>query len=52
MSNEQLRQLDGECNTLFRKLEALSAEGRNRNDDAEYMQTLYTLRDKTQQRLA
>ena len=49
--NNQLDQLDHECNELFRKLDTLAACGRDRNSDPEYMQTLYTLRDKTRERL-
>lgn len=48
---DTLKQLDAECNELFRRLDTLKSQGRDRNDDAEYMQTLFTLRDKTRQRL-
>jgi hypothetical protein len=50
MTNERLQQLDKECNELFRKLDALKKLGRDKNTDHEYMQTLYTLRDKTRER--
>jgi hypothetical protein len=52
MDTKKLAQLDAECNTLFRKLETLKSEGRDKNSDGEYMQTLYTLRDKTRERLS
>ncbi len=49
--NEKLKQLDQECNALFRRLDELKVQGKDTNDNAEYMQTLYTLRDKTRERL-
>lgn len=51
MDSAKLKELDAECNALFRKLDALKTAGRDKNSDAEYMQTLYTLRDKTRERL-
>lgn len=47
----KLRELDSECNRLFRKLDAMKAAKEDRNDNPVYMQTLYTLRDLTRQRL-
>ena len=46
-----MQEMDAECNALQRKLDALKAAGRDKNSDIEYMQTLYTLRDKTRARL-
>ena len=51
MNSDDLKRLDSECTALFRKLDGLKQVGRDKNDDPEYMQTLYTLRDKTRERL-
>ena len=44
------RELDAQCNALFRKLEEMKKSGLDKNDNQEYMQTLYTLRDLTRER--
>lgn len=51
MQQETLAKLDAECNALFRELDRMKAEGLDWNDNPVYMQTLYTLRDKTRARL-
>ena len=44
--------LDNQCSALFRKLDALKAEGKDSSiKGSEYMTTLYELKDLTSKRL-
>lgn len=45
----ELKVLDTQCNALFRKLDALKAEGKDPSD--EYMATLLQLQKLTRERL-
>lgn len=45
-----MHELDSEINALFIRQDELKKLGRDRNDDIEYMQNLYRLRDLTRQR--
>ena len=40
-----MQEMDARCNALSRKLDAMKAAKQDRNDNLEYMQTLYDLRD-------
>ena len=40
-----MEEMDARCNALSRKLEAMKAAKQDGNDNLEYMQTLYDLRD-------
>jgi len=51
MTDAELKLLDAECDVLLRRLADLKAAGRDSNSDVEYIETLYTLRDKTRERL-
>ena len=51
MTDAELKLLDVECDVLLRRLADLKAAGRDSNSDVEYIETLYTLRDKTRERL-
>jgi hypothetical protein len=47
-----MTELDNQCPALFRKLDALKAEGKDSSvKGSEYMNTLYELRDLTSRRL-
>lgn len=46
---DELKDLDAQCTALWRKLEAIKAQGGDGN--AEYMATLYELRDLSARRL-
>lgn len=44
-------ELDVKCNALWRKIEAMKDAKQDRNDNPEYMQTLYDLRDACRARV-
>ena len=51
-TNDIMQTMDARCNALSRKLDAMKAANQDSNDNLEYMQTLYDLRDACRARTA